>query len=229
MTYSEAIKEVLIEDFNTKILPLINGAKEIVLDNEYIKPITIIKNKLSKSKIDYFFDNLNKKTKDERIQFINDLDDKVKPFFVEIVSKIIDLNDNLQLYIMSYLTEQYIKNKDLDYYEKKLYYNINTLSEDDFKIFYCLFTDNFIDKKNPKIHVNHYKKKEIISISLNRFSNLGLLILKMSFTKNFEIIKNKEKYVCSEYSKKLYDCLDNYFKDCNCGKIIIKNDSTINY
>lgn len=229
MTYSEATKQVLIEDFNTKILPLINGVKEIVLDNEYIKPITIIKNKLSKSKIDYFFDNLNKKTKDERIQFINDLDDKVKPFFVEIVSKIIDLNDNLQLYIMSYLTEQYIKNKDLDYYEKKLYYNINTLSEDDFKIFYCLFTDNFIDKKNPKIHVNHYKKKEIISISLNRFSNLGLLILKMSFTKNFEIIKNKENYVCSEYSKKLYDCLDNYFKDCNCGEIIIKNDSTINY
>ncbi len=229
MTYSEATKQVLIEDFNTKILPLINGVKEIVLDNEYIKPITIIKNKLSKSKIDYFFDNLNKKTKDERIQFINDLDDKVKPFFVEIVSKIIDLNDNLQLYIMSYLTEQYIKNKDLNYYEKKLYYNINTLSEDDFKIFYCLFTDNFIDKKNPKIHVNHYKKKEIISISLNRFSNLGLLILKMSFTKNFEIIKNKENYVCSEYSKKLYDCLDNYFKDCNCGEIIIKNDSTINY
>lgn len=229
MTYSEATKQVLIEDFNTKILPLINGVKEIVLDNEYIKPITIIKNKLSKSKIDYFFDNLNKKTKDERIQFINDLDDKVKPFFVEIVSKIIDLNDNLQLYIMSYLTEQYIKNKDLNYYEKKLYYNINTLSEDDFKIFYCLFTDNFIDKKNPKIHVNHYKKKEIISISLNRFSNLGLLILKMSFTKNFEIIKNKENYVCSEYSKKLYDCLDNYFKDCNCGEIIIKNDSIINY
>lgn len=109
------------------------------------------------------------------------------------------------------------------------FYHINTLSEDDFKIFYCLFKDNFIDKKNPKIHVNHYKKKEIISISLNRFSNLGLLILKMSFPKNFEIIKNKENYVCSEYSKKLYDCLDNYFKDCNCGEIIIKNDSTINY
>lgn len=229
MTYSEATKEVLIECFNTKILPLISGAKEIVLDNEYIKPILIIKNKLSKSKIDYFFDNLNKKTKDERIQFINDLDDKVKPFFVETVSKIIDLNDNLQLYIMSYLTEQYIKNNDLDYYEKKLYYNLNTLSEDDFKIFYCLFKDNFIDKKNPKIHVNHYKKKEIISISLNRFSNLGLLILKMSFTKNFEIIKNKENYVCSEYSKKLYDCLKDYFKDCNCEEIIIKNDSTINY
>ena len=201
MTYSEATKQVLIEDFNTKILPLINGVKEIVLDNEYIKPITIIKNKLSKSKIDYFFDNLNKKTKDERIQFINDLDDKVKPFFVEIVSKIIDLNDNLQLYIMSYLTEQYIKNKDLNYYEKKLYYNINTLSEDDFKIFYCLFTDNFIDKKNPKIHVNHYKKKEIISISLNRFSNLGLLILKMSFTKNFEIFTIKLKDATSIASK----------------------------
>ena len=36
MTYSEATKQVLIEDFNTKILPLINGVKEIVLDNEYI-------------------------------------------------------------------------------------------------------------------------------------------------------------------------------------------------
>jgi hypothetical protein len=229
MTYSEATKEVLIEDLNTKILPLINVVKEMVLDNEFIKPIVNIKNELIKNKISCFFDNLNKKTEDEKIQFINDLDDKVKPFFVEVVSKIIDLNDNLQLYIMSYLTEQYIKNNDLDYYEKKLYYNINTLSEDDFKIFYCLFKDNFIDKKNSKIHVNHYKKKEIISISLNRFSNLGLLILKMSFTKNFEIIKNKENYLCSEYSKKLYDCLKDYFKDCNFEEIIIKNDSTINY
>ena len=229
MTYSEATKEVLIEDLNTKILPLIDVVKEMVLDNKFIKPIVNIKNELIKNKINFFFDNLNKKTEDEKIQFINDLDDKVKPFFVEVVSRIIDLNDNLQLYIMSYLTEQYIKNNDLDYYEKKLYYNINTLSEDDFKIFYCLFKDNFIDKKNSKIHINHYKKKEIISISLNRFSNLGLLILKMSFTKNFEIIKNKENYVCSEYSKKLYDCLKDYFKDCNCEEIIIKNDSTINY
>ena len=229
MTYSEATKEVLIETVDNIILPIISATKEIVLDSEYIKPIVIIKNELIKSKINNFFNTLNKKTEQERIEFINDLDDNIKPFFAETVSKIIDLDDNLQLYVMSYLTEQYIKNNDLDYYEKKLYYNINTLSEDDFKIFYCLFKDNFNDKKNPKIHVNHYKKKEIISISLNRFSNLGLLILKMSFTKNFEIIKNKENYVCSEYSKKLYDCLDNYFKDCNCGKIIIKNDSTINY
>ncbi len=60
---------------------------------------------------------------------------------------------------------------------------------------------------------------------LEKHNTLAIYLYKKQEINNWVDIEKE----LTEYSKKLYDCLKDYFKDCNFEEIIIKNDSTINY
>ncbi len=164
------------EIYEKFLIPIIKTDVNLVKENEYINPLLKLQNEFIKNKINLSFNNLNLQTEKEKLNFINNLEtDNEKVFFMETINKIIDLDDSLQNYMMSYLTEQFTKNKDLDYYEKKLYYNIKTLSEDDSQIYYCLYKVWIIQSRYKHIETQQFEKSEIINISLNRFVNIGLL------------------------------------------------------
>jgi len=45
-------------------------------------------------------------------------DENKKTLFIEILNKVIDLDDDLQIYILAYLVKMYKINNELNYYEK---------------------------------------------------------------------------------------------------------------
>ncbi|MDZ7817886.1 MAG: hypothetical protein U5K55_04355 [Aliarcobacter sp.] len=146
---------------------------------------------------------------------------------------------------MSYLTQKYIENTDLNYYEKKLFYNINTLSEDDFEIFFGIYK-SYIEKTNQnnivfEENIKKYENEEIIKISLFKFSNLGLLIYKdksqedgsyaledfLGMPHYGEMVINKIIYYeKSNYSDNLFNLLKNY-NDINDGIIESKSNEIL--
>lgn len=228
------------EEFCEKfILPIVKTGKDIAIENEYINPIVKWRSEVISNKVYLFFQNLNLKTEREKIEYISNMGDKEKIFFVETINKIIDLDDSVQNYIMSYLTEEFKTNGKLNYFQKKLYYNINSLSEEDFQIFYCIYNKyltnyNLHGGRIEKIIYNvnsQYINEDMINVSLSRFSNLGILIYKNETQQVQRYIDLKEKeneielqtneyYKPTDYSNELFDKLKNIFSNFNCNKTL---------
>lgn len=236
--------EELCEEF---LLPIISTGKGVTLDNEYINPFVKLRSEFIKNKVNLYLNNLHLKTEQEKIEFTKKLTDEQKIFFTETINKIIDLDDSVQNYIMSYLTEEYNKNGNLNYFQKKLYYNINSLSEEDFQIFYCLY-NNYLTTleqrqgRGLKVVYNlnsNFIKKDMINVSLSRFSNIGILIYKNETTQkklpmftpineNEIELQTNEYYIPTEYSEELFNKLKPLFNDFNCSEILKVPKSKLN-
>lgn len=205
-SYNETGKLIWDEFF----IPIIKGGKNIFIDdNKFIKSMIILRAESIKNKMFQYIEFIDEKEDENIVDFINNLKKEEETFFIETINKVIDLDDSLQIYIMAFLTKQFKENNELNYYEKQLYYNISSLSEDDFKIFYCLFKKKISENKNYIYLYDTYIQKEVIEISLKKFTSFGLL--KENTPKNF---------YDTQYSIKLYDCLNSYFKNLSCDKLL---------
>lgn len=217
--------------FIDKILkPLAKGGKNILIDNnEVVKSFLTFKTAFMENKLSQYIEFINQNQEEEIIDFIENLSSEEKTFFIETINKVIDLDDSLQIYIMAYLTKQFKENNELNYYEKQLFYNINTFSEDDFKIYFCMYKQH-ISEYIKYIDVRYYYiNKEIIEISLNKFSNFGLLKEISNFSTDKDKISSSIYYHITDYSKQLFQCLNIYFdtNSCDCDKLLEKRESTI--
>ena len=211
------------------IKPLAKGGKNIFIDNnEIIKSFLTFKTAFMENKLSQYIEFINQNQDEEIIDFIEKLSSEEKTFFIETINKVIDLDDSLQIYIMAYLTKQFKENNELNYYEKQLFYNINTFSEDDFKIYFFMYKENVSEYKKYMYIQYSYKNKEIIEISLNKFSNFGLLKNKSSFSTDKDKISSSTYYYTNDYSEQLFQCLNIYFDNfsCNCDKLLEKRKST---
>lgn len=232
MIQTDNIIDVYEDFIEELIVPIVKTTKGLAKESKLIHSLLKLRTSFIENKINLFFQNLQLKSEQEKLNFINQLTDEQKIFFAETVNKIIDLDDNLQNYIMSCLVEQYNKNSTLNYFEKKLYYNINTLSEDDFQIFYCLYNQCIIQNKTKYISITGFKQKDIIKTSLDRFVNLGIVLFEQNFvSENKHSSENQvhasNYYKESDYSSILYQYLSIYLKDFSCEYILQKTDSFI--
>ncbi|MBL1242812.1 MAG: hypothetical protein COA39_000170 [Sulfurimonas sp.] len=216
---ADEMGDYLIDNF---VKPILKGTVNILID-EKLKYYLTFKTAFMENKISIFLKSIQD---DENIdiKFIEDMNDNENVFFTQTINKVIDLDDSLQIYILSYLTKQYMKNKELSYYEKQLYYNIDTFTNDDFEIFYSMYKENKLSDKHKRIRlISLDKKKEILDISLKKFSNIGLLNFKITFEKD----QQPECFEVSDYSRKLYDCLCSYQDDLFNKTMIEKKLNTI--
>ena len=208
------------------LIPFIKNGKNILKDNEIVKGFLGFRTELIKNKLSQYIEFINKNQEEEIIDFIENLSSEEKTFFIETINKVIDLDDSLQIYIMAYLTKQFKENNELNYYEKQLFYNINTFLEDDFKIYFCMYKQNISEYiKYMDIKYYYYKNEEIIEISLNKFSNIGLL----KNTSSFSDDKNEiNSFNTTDYSEQLFECLNIYFDNfsCDCDKLLEKIENT---
>lgn len=102
---------------SSKIISTFKKARELVIKN----------------KIQIFFNTLSSLSNEEINEYLKNLkDEDRKIFFIEALIKVIDLDDELQIYILARLVQKYKINKKLNYWEKSLYYNLKMFSEDDF-------------------------------------------------------------------------------------------------
>lgn len=206
------------------LIPIAKGTVDFVVkDSKMAQGFLSLKTAFMEEKIAIFLNYVEDNEEVEILDFIDSLNNVEKKFFIESINKVVDLDDNLQIYILAHLTKAYKNNNNsLDYYEKQLFYNISTFSEDDFKIFYCIYLNEI--KENKKyFYLTSYIKKEIISISLNKFSHLGLIHISTSLRQNQQDdITSHESYKLGEYSETLFLCLKGYFIDVSCDEIIEK-------
>ena len=220
-TYNE-VGNFLIDEI---VIPLAKGGKNILTDNnEVVKSFFTLKTAFMENKLSQYIEFINQK--EEIIDFIENLSSEEKTFFIETINKVIDLDDSLQIYIMAYLTKRFKENKELNYYEKQLFYNINTFSEDDFKIYFCMYKENISEYIKYMSVQYYYKNKEIIEISLNKFSNIGLLKNTSSFSTDKEKISSSTYYYTTDYSEQLFKCLNIYFDNFSCedNKLLEKRE-----
>jgi hypothetical protein len=212
---------------DTILKPLAKGSKDILInDSKIAQSFLSLKTAFMENKLSQYLDFIDNTQNEKLIDFIEKLTNEEKNFFIETINKVIDLDDSLQIYIMAYLTKKYKENSELDYYEKQLFYNINTLSEDDFKIFFCMYKENITKNRNSMYVQYAYKNKEIIEISLNKFSNIGLLKIKTNITNDKkDNINSSIRYYTTDYSEPLFQCLNIYFDNKICAKLLEKKEN----
>lgn len=232
MDYTYTIIDKYDELCDKLLVPIIKTGVSFTKNNEYISTLLQYQNEYNKNKIRLFFRNSDLQTEEELIAFTKSLNSDVeKIFFMDVISKILDLDDELQNYIISTLTKNFKKNGGLNYYEKKLYYNIKSLSEDDFKIFYCVLKKHYyrVDKENYlyKYRIDlkqNFKNLNIIKISFSTFSNLGILSSKTENIESNDKYETKEYFETTDYSDELYKSLEKYFcsNSFDCNEVIEK-------
>lgn len=237
-SYLQIGKEVILEDINNVVSLLDNVGRELITENEHINLFSKLSNGIKKNKINSFFQSSIKDENISLLDFFHSLSDDSKIFFGEALNKAINLNDDFQIYVLGCLFESYeANNNSLSYLEKKLYYSINTFSEDDFKIFWGVYK-KYEDKKiallnNPNLNevdydrVSRYLKhdyseileikneeyefEDIIYLSLNRFADIGILTFVSELQQKDNDMPNpKDHYKINPYAKTLFDCLDKF-------------------
>jgi hypothetical protein len=210
--YIDVIDNTLSEIYDYYGRPLIGTVKDLIAESDNINPLLVLRNNIQKNKITNFFKNIQKISNLDIKDFINNLNKKEKVFFVEMINKVIDLDDLLQNYIMSILMKSIKENGNLNYQEKSLYYNLNQLSEDDFRIYYC-FYKGYIQNNTRNISISiadTINDKEIVEIVLRRFITFNILQDKSSVVMGNES-NIKLKVTATSYSEELYKILDVYF------------------
>jgi len=140
----------------------------------------------------------------------------VKTAFIENINKVVDLDDELQIYIMAVLVKAYKEKGSLNYFEKSLYYNINQISKDDFSIYYCFYTKFIIANEKRKSFYIEYsiENKDIVEIVFKKFISYGII-------KDDTSVNNDRnstisfRFSLSSYSSILYDSINYFFRDRN--------------
>ncbi|WP_321777926.1 hypothetical protein [Sulfurimonas sp.] len=195
----------LIEKF---ITPIAKGIftlleNEIKIGQAYLT----FKTAFMEKKIKIFLKYIENEKSKTVLDFINNLNEIEKKFFIESINKVIDLDDEFQIYILAHLVGQYKDNNDLNYYEKSLFYNINSLSSDDYLKFYKVLSSiekTEIDSPDDDGFYDMSNLSEVEEIVLTKFINLGILkhdVLRHDGGKNF---------LKTDYTDKLIKIIKNY-------------------
>ncbi len=163
------------------LIPLAKGGKNIFIDNnEIVKSFLTFKTAFMENKISQFVNFLEYESEIKILDFIDSLNQKERIFFIETINKTIDMDDNLQIFILTYLTKSYQKNKMLNYWEKSLFNNIKQISEDDLLLFFdFLETLKEPIKSNDVIYGLPKDIKNEIKIVIKKLENIGILNIKV--------------------------------------------------
>ena len=183
--------------------PILKGSIDVFKD-EKLKYYFAIKTSFMEHNILLFIESLQN-DEDIDIKFIDDMNDKEKIFFTQTINKVIDADDELQIYMLAVLTKSYKENEKLNYYEKSLYYNINQISKEDFAIYYCFYLQNILKNKERGSFDIEFNviNKAVVKIVLKKFISFGILE---------DATSENSFYVgLSEYSEELFKHLSKYF------------------
>lgn len=116
---------------------------------------------------------------------------------------------SIHMRILARLSALLIENKRLNYYESSLLSNINTLNEEDFRIFKKVVNENITNDSNIEYDSKIYDE---IS-SLYKFQNIGIL----SHAKGSIVVFSGDKwgitFSLNTYSRELHDILVEIFEE----------------
>ena len=172
----------LIDDNGNKlidnyIIPIAKGTKKIIEEeNLAIKSLITLRSTMMEYKISQFI-NYIRDNENDIVYFIQNLNNKEKKYFIETINKVMDLDEVFQIYLLSVLLDKFNKNGSLNYWEKSIYYNIKSFSEDDFFILFS-FMKSLAKPIQHKVNygISQDSKDELI-ICIKKFESVGVISL----------------------------------------------------
>jgi len=148
--------------------------------------------------------------------FIKKANEKQKEFMTQVLIKTANLENDIQIFIMARLVQNMTDNGSLTYYESSLFVNINSLTYEDFEIYYKIYT-NLTHNKNHESNLstlttaqNNSHYKTIIS----KYENIGILSPSGAVWDQYSI-KNEELTIHlqkNDYSDIFFNYLKEYFE-----------------
>lgn len=173
----ENINDIGNEFIDKVMKPFIKGGKKILFNEvKAINYFLKFKTEYIEQKITLYIEYMKDKNEEDIINFIDDLKEEDRKFLTESLNKVFELNDNLQIYILAYLTKEYQKNGALNYFEKSIYYNIQQISEDDLKAFSGTILKLKPSENNDQAFpLNKNDLSDIENIVLVKFENIGII------------------------------------------------------
>lgn len=129
----------------------------------------------------------------ELIEFIHSQSDANKEFISNLILKNMNADNRISTFLLAKLWLQKIKNGSLNYYELSLFTNINTLTYEDFKIFFDVFQNIHQHSVKDVFETTTSDANEFYVTSLTKFDNLGIIREADLIGGNFVIDENSLK------------------------------------
>ncbi|MFV0481142.1 MAG: hypothetical protein ACK5LP_04085 [Campylobacteraceae bacterium] len=155
---------------------------------------------------------------EELIKFLED--NTNKRFVQNIIKKNIYSDNRIQTYVLAKLWEQQIKNGTLNFYENSLFYNINSLTNEDLKNYITIFemimqedrgSVCFLYLVSTKISEKITKQKPVsleIILSARRLASANIIVLSSGTRAG---MKTDIDVLANDFSKIFYNWIKNYF------------------
>lgn len=96
--------------FDNIIVPIAKGTLQYTVnDTKVVQYFLTMKTAFMENKISQFLKYIEDKNGNSILDFVKSLNHNEKVFFIKTVNKIIDMDDSLQIYILSQLTKSFKK------------------------------------------------------------------------------------------------------------------------
>jgi len=152
---------------------------------------------------------------DELIAFIHSQSESNKEFISNLILKNMHADNKITTFLLAKLWIQKMRNGSLDYYELSLFTNINTLTYEDFKIFFDAFKNIHTYSAKDVFETTTSNENEFYVTSLTKFGNLGIIRNADLIGGNFEIDENslKIRFYKAPYSEIFFKYLKEFFEN----------------
>lgn len=146
--------------------------------------------------------------------FIKKANEKQKEFMTQVLIKTANLENDIQIFIMARLVQNMTNNGSLNYYESSLFANINTLTYEDFEIFFDVFQNIHPYSVEDVFETTTSNTNEFYVTSLTKFENLGIIREADLIGGNFVIDENglKIRFYKTPYSEIFFKYLKEFFE-----------------
>lgn len=151
----------------------------------------------------------------ELIEFIHSQSDANKEFISNLILKNMNADNRISTFLLAKLWLQKIKNGSLNYYELSLFTNINTLTYEDFKIFFDVFQNIHQHSVKDVFETTTSDANEFYVTSLTKFDNLGIIREADLIGGNFVIDENSLKinFYKTPFSDIFFGYLQEFFEN----------------
>ena len=200
-----------------KELPLVKDLSDVLSDGiQIVSTINNIRSAVVTHKMKSFIQSLEYISEEDISDFLLsfDKDENKQTIFVESLHKALNLDDSLQIYVLTNLVKAYKEKGKFTYEEKLLYYNINQITEDDFTIYYCFYKKYIFSKqKKNNFRVDgEIKNSKIVKVVIKKFISYNILedksSVKMGDKSDISLI-----FGLTDYSQILFEMLEKYFNN----------------
>ncbi|MGD9716414.1 MAG: hypothetical protein AB7U26_04995 [Sulfuricurvum sp.] len=156
----------------------------------------------------------NDVNEEELLGFINSQSERNKEFISNLILKNLHADNRITTFLLAKLWVQKMRNGSLNYYESSLFSNINTLTFEDFKIFFDVLQNIHTYSVENVFESATSNENEFYVTSLTKFENFGIIRNADLIGGNFVIEENilRIRFHKTPYSETFLKYLQEYFE-----------------